>query len=818
MSISNPAADPEEPPASPAAWYSPRPAAPARLAFWLALLLLAVYLLSFSGKFHVMDELAVFTAGHNLACYGRADINLLIWTNHWTPNPPGIWGQDGQLYTKKAPGISVLAAPLIWLGHVLPGLNAAQVGLLTNSFVTALTAGLLLIWLGELGFSRRASLLAALGYGLGTIAWVYARMFWESSLLALFFLAAVWSAWRAIHRPHPWPRWAWFLLSGAAGAIGISLRFEAVVAVLLVGGYLLWSDQARSFEQRPQAATGGPAGAGWRLALYLVPTVLMMVALLAFNLARFGSLTETGYTRELLFRAPWLGSYGLLFSPGRGLFITSPLLLLLFFGLRPAWRRLPRPYFWLVAALCLFYWLFYGSWFAWGGTWGWGPRFLLPILPLLTLFITYPLEWAFAGAARSRWPARLGIAVLFALSLFVNFLGIVVDFNEYFLRLGRNDDFVFNWRVFPPLGHWRILKEGLVDLLWLPRTGAGLSVEWSVLLPPLVLLAIAAVGLAGSMRPAPQVSGRQKKSSWTLPLVIVTSLLLIYLMMVATARVPPREDQAQLDAPLLDALAAETRPGDVLLVPMPPFGDVQEITTRLMAYLEPALPTWAWIESPPRAVEPEERQRLLDAAGAGANRIWLFERWLTQSDPTLPTTAQLDKMAFPLQSRWLDRSGRLTLFALPRQLAGDSLPVNVPFVGGVTLVDFTLFDLPPHPGDVLKVRLTWQVAPVEKLREQQVPVVPLIASVQLLDENGARPVAQQDRLLLDLQNVKQSPLLPGNTLPQGYGLQLDPQLPPGRYPLLVNLYRPGNGERLSRADGSPDDFLYLTTINVEAGP
>ena len=134
----------------------------AALAFWLGLFLFAIYLLSFSGKFHVMDELAVFTAGHSLAGSGRADIDLLIWTNHWTPNPPGVWGSDGHLYTKKAPGISFLVAPLIWLGQTLPGLNAVQVGLLTNAIVTALTASLLLLWLVDLGFSRRIAALFTL--------------------------------------------------------------------------------------------------------------------------------------------------------------------------------------------------------------------------------------------------------------------------------------------------------------------------------------------------------------------------------------------------------------------------------------------------------------------------------------------------------------------------------------------------------------------------------------------------------------------------------------------------------------------------------
>jgi len=780
------------------------------LPFWLSLFLLAVYLLSFSGKFHVMDELAVFTAGHGLALHHRADINPMIWTNHWTPNPPGIWGQDGQLYTKKAPGISLVVAPLIWLGHALPNLNPVQVGLLTNSFVTALTASLLLVWLAELGFGRRTSLLSALGYGLGTIAWVYARMFWESSLLALVFLAMVWAAWRAVYRPAPWPRSGWLLLGGLAGAVSVTLRFEAAAAVALVGGYLLWSEWAN----RRMAHVGsgrGLAGCILRAALYFVPTGLAVLALLAFNLARFGSLTETGYTQELLFRAPWVGSYGLLFSPGRGLFITSPLLVLLFFGLRPAWQRLPRAYFGLIAALGLFYWLFYGSWFAWGGTWGWGPRFLLPILPLLMLYVAYPLEWAFAVSTRPRWLARWGMAALFALSLLVNFLGIAVDFNEYFLRLGRNDDFVFNWSVFPPLGHWQILREGLIDLLWLPRTAAGLTIEWPVLLPPLALLAIATAGLGWSIKTR---DDGPKSVGWRYGLVGVVTLLLIYRMLLAAAQLPLRETQAQLDAPVLAALAAEAQPGDVLLTSLPPFGDAQEITTRLLAYLDPALPTWIWIESPPRAIEPAERDRLLAAASATAARVWLFERWLTQTDPTTPTAARLEQTAFPLQTRWVERSGRLTLYALARQPNPGPTPVNVPFRGGVTLASFTLFDGPPRPGDALKVRLSWQLAPVAELTAQGGPVAPLIVSVQLLDETGQRVVAQQDRLLLDLQNVAQSPLLPGQTASPGYGLSLPATLPPGRYPLVVNLYRADTGERLPRADASPDNFLYLTTVTL----
>ncbi|NWG75147.1 MAG: hypothetical protein HXY24_11155 [Rubrivivax sp.] len=850
------------------------------LPFALGLFLFSVYLLTFSGKFHVMDELAVFTAGHNLAQHRRADINQLIWTNHWTPNPPGIWGSNGNLYTKKPPGISFITAPLIGLGQALPGLNAVHTGLLTNAIVTALTASLLFIWLIDLGFAPFVAVLTTLGYGLGTIAWVYARMFWESSLLAFFFLAAVWAAYRATHLAHPQQRWRWLLLCGLAVAVSLTLRFEAVLALGLIGLYL-------AVERRGNEEQGSKNIHTSHLTLYLAPSLLIGLGLLYFNYIRYGSFIETGYTQEILFREPWVGAYGLLFSPGRGLFIYSPLLLLLFFGLRPAWQRLSRLYFWLIAALCLGYWLFYGSWFAWGGAWGWGPRFLLPILPLLMMFVAEPIARASeevrrrgtesqgtASAARQAGGAeeqgsenaqisrithqsvaspgdasrftlyalRFTLYAVVMLSLIVNLLGILVDFNEHFLRLGANDNFVFNWAVFPPLAHWQILQEGLVDLVWLQPGPAGLQIQWPALLPALALFVMATTNLIISylkqirdkklenitqdarckMQDARRFSAKPPLGTFHALrftphapsfILLLLTIALTYLMMHGTAGVALANDQARFDLPLLAKLNSAARPGDVLLLPMPPFADVQEISTRLMAYLHRPLPTYAWIESDPRAIQPAEREQVWQAVEAEAQRVWLFERWLTQGNPPSATAIRLNQDAFPLQEQWVEQSGRLTLYALAQTSPPAPTPLNVSFQGGLTLVDFVVMEDALAPGGVLKLRLTWQAPAAADLVGQKLPADSIIAFAQLLRETEGQKVAQVDRLLVDLQNFKQSPLLPGQTIQQGYGLQLPVDLPPGEYALLVGLYQAGNGQRLPRADGSPDDFVYLT-VNV----
>jgi hypothetical protein len=785
--------------------------------FWLGLFLFAVYLLSFSGKLHVSDELMGFATANSLVQHGRPDVNPLIWTNHWQETRSAFWGLDHSLYSKKAPGLSLAAAPFIWLGHTLPGLNALHTGLLLNALVTALTAGLLFIWLTDLGFTRLTATLSGLAYGLGTIAWVYARFLWGSTLLAFIFLATMWGVNR-FNQTAPARRPVWLLFLGLMMAAGLLIRFELAAAAGFVGLYLLWrfSNSLQSPERSEAGAvqrdTQSPTLFGlFRLvALYGLPILLAGLSLLYFNYSRFGSFTETGYSNEMSFSWPWVGSYGLLFSPGRGLFIYSPLMILLFFGLRPAWRRLPRPYFGLIAVLCLSYWLFYGSWFAWGGTWGWGPRFIVPLLPLLMLFVAEVIEKV---TSKKSTLGRSAIGLLAAVAFFVNILAITVDFNEHYMRLGRNDNFIFNWQAMPLLGHWRILQEGLVDLIWLRPAPAGFTVDWVFLMPALFLLAVSAVGLwfAWPTRPTP----RQLTQPSTTALAIMLTAALTVISLRAAAYTALQTEQAQADTPLLQTLTAQARPNDALLISMPPFGDVQEISTRMMSALHTPLPIYAWIESEPRAIQPDERDMIWQSVQTNGRRAWLFERWLTPADPLSQTADHLNREAYPLTTQWFDHSGRLTLYTLPNAATAATVqPLDVPFQGGIILQNFAVEAAIIGPGETVKVRLTWQAPPAETLAEQGLPNESIISFVHLLDESGGR-AAQQDRLLADLQNVRQSPLLPGQTVPQGYGLALPNTLPPGSYPLIAGLYGAAGGQRLPRADDSPDDFIYLTTITVK---
>lgn len=175
-----------------------------------------------------------------------------------------------------------------------------------------------------------------------------------------------------------------------------------------------------------------------------------------------------------------------------------------------------------------------------------------------------------------------------------------------------------------------------------------------------------------------------------------------------------------------------------------------------------------------------------------AGRLWLVERGRHSADAPHPAAIALDAQAFPLDETWFD-GARLSRYALaPADL--PVVPVAVPFEGGISLSDFSVTAQTLSAGDALGVRLNWQTTGANES--------PVVAFVHLLAPSGDM-AAQQDRLL------------PPSGGLQGYGLQLLTDAPPGDYPLVVGLYRQADGVRLIRADGNPDDFLYLTTISVK---
>ena len=171
-----------------------------------------------------------------------------------------------------------------------------------------------------------------------------------------------------------------------------------------------------------------------RLVAWGAPIAAGLAAAAAYNLARYGRLTDTGYRspEDLPFHAPLLtGLEGLLVSPGKGLLWYCPLVILAL-ALWPLLLRRRRAEGLLALGAIAPTLVVFATYPVWWGGHDWGPRYLLPLLPLVLL----PLAFAPDVLARAAVARRLAVALV-ALTVAVQVLGVAVD-GERFLQTGFN--------------------------------------------------------------------------------------------------------------------------------------------------------------------------------------------------------------------------------------------------------------------------------------------------------------------------------------------------------------------------------------------
>lgn len=186
----------------------------------------------------------------------------------------------------------------------------------------------------------------------------------------------------------------------------------------------------------------------------LLPLVLFgapLAAQASHHLLQFGApTTGFGHTHvpltALFTQTPVAeGVAGVLVSPGRGLFVYSPVLLLSLVGIARVWHDGPG----LLRALSLglpLVVLVAGKWFMWWGGHTFGPRLLADLAPVLCFFL-YPLgPWL-----EARVTMRLLFATLAALSVGVHLLGAFFYDGRWdgAQEVDRRPEALWSWRDGP---------------------------------------------------------------------------------------------------------------------------------------------------------------------------------------------------------------------------------------------------------------------------------------------------------------------------------------------------------------------------------
>jgi dolichyl-phosphate-mannose-protein mannosyltransferase len=415
----------------------------------LLLWLVVVFVYCLTGRTMAGDTIAARHLPLSLLREGNFDLDEFTFL--YTPTVPYYLARvQGHIVSTHPPWAAVFALP-IYLVPVAGGMSArspllVEVEKLAAAVITALSVVVLFCALRHL---TRTSIawLVALVYALGTSSFsTSSQGLWQHGPSQLLIALAVYCLVRSADTP--WCVWsAAFFVSAA-----VLCRPSNALLVVPILAWLI-------HEHRRELG---------RVVLAALPPLGVF---LAYNWYYWGSPVRLGFAGGMFDVEAYVwwpsatlssalpvplgtGLLGLLVSPGRGLFVYSPIFLLSLVGVVLVWIR-PSP-LWLrylsLAPLPLM--LVASKWSSWWGGWSYGPRMLADATPILSVFLVPPLE-RYGGKA---W-LRSAFGVLAAASIGLHALGA---FNEDRWNWDPQDvdhhpERLWSWRDSPPVYYARRL-------------------------------------------------------------------------------------------------------------------------------------------------------------------------------------------------------------------------------------------------------------------------------------------------------------------------------------------------------------------------
>lgn len=367
---------------------------------------------------------------------------------HW-----GSPGRCGMKYNWHEAGQLLFVLPLY-----LPSFmrDEGYAFFIVNMISASLTCVLILHILVLLGRTLRASLITALLYGAGTMAWHYASKTPHEHSLSIFFI--VLSMYLALRYARgDGARFAFMCIIGF-GFAAIT-KTDSVLAFIPIA---LFIHLERNTATERKLTTRNLAIIS---ALLLAPFAAFT---LGYNHIRFNSILDNGYACQTdlpLFSPVYIpmALMGYVISPGKGIFVYSPIIVLFPFFARKYLMRHPlkstgRRFIACTFGYIALHTMFYLNFFGWDGDWCYGPRLLLPIVP----FMVMPVVEAFEGwTGMCGWKRRL-IVLLIAISIAYQIVSVVsCAWMANSLRYGISDDYnqLVEVRNLGKVGTWKFARS-----------------------------------------------------------------------------------------------------------------------------------------------------------------------------------------------------------------------------------------------------------------------------------------------------------------------------------------------------------------------
>lgn len=415
------------------------------------LLVVCAVLILYTANYRTLGASDTVPARHlPLSIIREGNFNLDEFSNlHQSPEMKGI-KLTGQHYVSTYPvGAAIFALPFYFVSAIgrMPGNSWFTLELEKFSASLIVLASVIIFYFTVLRFvSRPAALIISTIYALATSSFsVSSQALWQHAPSQLCLTAALYCLVRGSKEP------IWTSFAGFPSAFAVVCRPTDALLVAPMGLYVLFH-QTRQFP---------------RFLLCAIPPILFQ---LVYNNHYFDNPFRTQFevAQEHFWSTPIFEGLGnILFSPGRGLLIYSPILIFAFIGIIFSWTKSGTLLLRYLSVGVIANILLYSKFFCWWGGYTYGPRLLADITPILCLFLI-ETKSLFTKAF-----FKIAFLIFAAFSITAHAIGAYADHMRWNADLEINTHPVAGWYwndnqlINPPKKAWNAIK---IQILNLPTT------------------------------------------------------------------------------------------------------------------------------------------------------------------------------------------------------------------------------------------------------------------------------------------------------------------------------------------------------------
>ena len=274
--------------------------------------------------------------------------------------------------------------------------------------ITAISTAILFAICRTYNFSIKIAITVAFLYGFTTMAWAYSSTAMSVILVSMTVLLSFYFYRKFVKNQN------FFSLIFCGFSLGASVlvRYDSFIIVVIILVFLIGTILKNKSKLK-------------NLTCLLIPLFFCAIIFMGINYIQFGTFLEYGFKSESGYglgpTSPiHVGIFGLLFSPGAGLFIFSPILFTIFVSFFDFYKK-DKSSFLIFSAYLVSMLVFFGNLETWHGFVSWGPRYLLPVIPFLLIPLAASIE------KRNNIGFRFLVVVLGAIGAFFSLIWLIQD-------------------------------------------------------------------------------------------------------------------------------------------------------------------------------------------------------------------------------------------------------------------------------------------------------------------------------------------------------------------------------------------------------